>query len=185
MVFDLELLSDPVLLLLSRFSRVWLCATPEMAAHQARLSLGFPRQEHWSGLPFPSPMHESEKWKWSCSVMSDPQQPRGLQPSRLLRPRDFPGKNTGVFPNPIVTQKKSVDTYILSRIWWRNNHFRYVELSSLSPIPQKVSSIVWSSWNICIYKTYIHTHPCVYGGESNGTPLQYSCLGSSMDGGAW
>ena len=29
------------------------------------------RQEHWSGLPFPSPMHESEKWKWSCSVMSD------------------------------------------------------------------------------------------------------------------
>jgi len=29
--------------------------------HQAPLSLGFSRQEHWSGLPFPSPMHESEK----------------------------------------------------------------------------------------------------------------------------
>ena len=26
-------------------------------------SLGFSRQEHWSGLPFPSPMHESEKLK--------------------------------------------------------------------------------------------------------------------------
>ena len=26
-------------------------------------SLGFSRQEHWSGLPFPSPMHESEKSK--------------------------------------------------------------------------------------------------------------------------
>ena len=25
------------------------------------LSLGFSRQEHWSGLPFPSPMHECEK----------------------------------------------------------------------------------------------------------------------------
>ena len=37
-----------------------------MAAHQAPPSLGFSRQEHWSGLPFPSPMHESEKWKWSC-----------------------------------------------------------------------------------------------------------------------
>ena len=24
-------------------------------------TLGFSRQEHWSGLPFPSPMHESEK----------------------------------------------------------------------------------------------------------------------------
>ena len=30
-------------------------------AHQAPPSLGFSRQEHWSGLPFPSPMHESEK----------------------------------------------------------------------------------------------------------------------------
>jgi len=31
-----------------------------MAAHQAPPSLGFSRQEYWSGLPFPSPMHESE-----------------------------------------------------------------------------------------------------------------------------
>ena len=54
-----------LLLLLSRFSRVQLCATPEMAAHQAPPSLGFSRQEYWSGLAFPSPMHESEKWKWS------------------------------------------------------------------------------------------------------------------------
>ena len=44
-------------LLLSRFSRVRLCATLETAAHQAPPSLGFSRQEHWSGLPFPSPMH--------------------------------------------------------------------------------------------------------------------------------
>ena len=35
------------------------------------LSLGFSRQEHLSGVPFPSPMHESEKWKGSRSVMSD------------------------------------------------------------------------------------------------------------------
>ena len=47
--------------MLSHFSRVRLCATPETAAHQAPLSLGFSRQEHWSGLPLPSPMHESEK----------------------------------------------------------------------------------------------------------------------------
>ena len=50
-----------LLLLLSRFSRFRLCVTPQMAAQQAPLSLGFSRQEHWSGLPFPSPMHESEK----------------------------------------------------------------------------------------------------------------------------
>ena len=59
-------------------------------------SLGFSRQEGWSGLPFPSPTHESEKWKWSCSVVSNPQWPHGLQPSRLLHPWDFPGKSTGV-----------------------------------------------------------------------------------------
>ena len=46
-----------------------------MAAHQAPLSLGFSRQEHWSGLPFSSLVHESEKWKWSrksCPTLSDP-----------------------------------------------------------------------------------------------------------------
>ena len=53
--------SSMLLLLLSRFSRVRLCATPETAAHQAPPSLGFSRQEYWSGLLFPSPMHESEK----------------------------------------------------------------------------------------------------------------------------
>ena len=34
---------------------------PRDAAHQAPPSLGFSRQKHWSGLPFPSPMYESEK----------------------------------------------------------------------------------------------------------------------------
>ena len=60
-----------MLLLLSHFSHVWLCATPKTAAHQAPLFLRFSRQEHWSGLPFPPPMHESEKGKWSRSVVSD------------------------------------------------------------------------------------------------------------------
>ena len=55
------LLPGKSLLLLSHFSRFRLCATPEAAAHQAPPSLGFSRPEHWSGLPFPSPMHESEK----------------------------------------------------------------------------------------------------------------------------
>ena len=60
-------------LLLSHFSRVRLCVTP--AAHQAPPSLGFFRQEHWSGLPFPSPVHnvkcESEVAQ-SCLTLSDP-----------------------------------------------------------------------------------------------------------------
>ena len=86
-----------------------------MTVHQAPPSLGFPRQEHWSGLPFPSPMHESEKWKWSRSVMSDSLWPHGLQPTRLLHPWDFPGKSVEwgaiAFSN-IQVRKKIKDFHI-------------------------------------------------------------------------
>ena len=61
-------------LLLSCFSRIRLCATPETAAHQAPPSLGLSKQEHWSGLPFPSPIKvksESEVAQ-SCPTPSDP-----------------------------------------------------------------------------------------------------------------
>ena len=64
-----------MLLLLSHFSCVQLCATPYMAAHQAPLSLGFPRQEHWSlfhlllqGMKVKS---ESEVVQL-CRTLSDP-----------------------------------------------------------------------------------------------------------------
>ena len=41
-------------------SRVWLLATPWTAAHQAPLSMGFSRQEYWSGVPLPSPHYPTE-----------------------------------------------------------------------------------------------------------------------------
>ena len=52
------------LLIATAAKSLQLCPTlcgPIDGIHQAPLSLGFSRQEHWSGLPFPSPMHESEK----------------------------------------------------------------------------------------------------------------------------
>ena len=74
-----ELVIDPAipplgLLLLSHFSRVRPCATPWMAAHQAPLFLGFSRQEHWSGLPVPSPPlgiypDKTIIWKDICTLM--------------------------------------------------------------------------------------------------------------------
>ena len=133
-----------LLLLLSRFSRVRFCATPETAAHQAPPSLGFSRQEHCSGLPFPSPMHESEKWKWGHSVMSDSLRPHGLEPTRLLCPWDFPGKSTGVgchrlrnshtwgvkgagvlYTNLSVTERAHVDRLLADKWaqwWWPRIH---------------------------------------------------------------
>ena len=43
--------------MLSCFSQVWLCTTPWTVARQPLLSMGFSRQEYWSGLPRPSPGH--------------------------------------------------------------------------------------------------------------------------------
>ena len=62
-----------LLLLLSHFSRVQLCTTPQTAAQQAPPSLGFSRQEHWSGLPLPS--------LFSRSVLSN-----SLRPHELYSP---------------------------------------------------------------------------------------------------
>ena len=113
------------------------CSLPGSSVHEIS------RQEHWSGVPLPSPGQEHAaaakslqscptlcdpldgsplgssvpgilqarilewvaisfsnawKWKWkrSRSVVSDSSWPHGLQPTRLLRPWDFPGKSTGV-----------------------------------------------------------------------------------------
>ena len=53
-----------LLLLLSHFSRVRLFSTPWTAAHQAPPSMGFSRQEYWSGMPSPSPLTSiHDHWK--------------------------------------------------------------------------------------------------------------------------
>ena len=44
-------------------SRVQLCATPWTAAHQAPPAMGFSRQEHWSGVPLPSPKEHVRMWQ--------------------------------------------------------------------------------------------------------------------------
>ena len=78
---------DMLLLPLSRFSHVRLCATPQTAAHQAPLSLGFSKQEHCCHF-----LLQCVKVKSLSRVrlLATP------QPTRLLPPWDFPGKSTGV-----------------------------------------------------------------------------------------
>ena len=51
-------------------SHVQLFGTPWTVANQAPLSMGFSRQGYWSGLSFPSPMHESGKWKLKAKSLS-------------------------------------------------------------------------------------------------------------------
>ena len=83
-----------LLLLLSHLSHVQICATPQTAVHQAPPSLGFSRQEYRSGLPFPSPMHESEsEVAQSCLTLSD-HMDWNLAGSSIHGA--FPGKSTGL-----------------------------------------------------------------------------------------
>ena len=84
-----------LLLLLSRSTRVQLC-NPIDGCPPGSAVPGILQARTLEWVSFPSPMHESEKWKWSHSVVSDSSPPHGLQPTRLLHPWDFPGKSTGV-----------------------------------------------------------------------------------------
>ena len=115
-------------------------------------SLGFSRQEHWSGLPFPSPMHESEKWMWSHSV--DSWQPHGPQPTRFLHPWDFPGKSAGVgchcltslrdYPkDPLV---KTLSSYCRGHRSIPGQGLRSCKPWVSAPPPKKVFFFQMSNW---------------------------------------
>ena len=119
-----------------------------MAAHQALPSLGFSRQECWSGLPFPFPVHESEKWKGSSSVVSDSQRPHGLQPTRLLRPWDIPGKSTGVGCHCLLLN---------ATIYFKMGLFKSLPFSSLLPNLIKQPWIHFLSLHVslCFLEFYI------------------------------
>ena len=67
-------LMEALACLLSHFSHVWLSATPWTTACQAPLSMGFSRQEYWSGLPFTPPVikYEVNEVAQSCPTLCDP-----------------------------------------------------------------------------------------------------------------
>ena len=72
-------------------SRVPLLLTPWTAAYQAPLSMGFARQENWSGLPLPSLKVMLTSVQFSHSVVSDPLLPHELQHARPPCPSPTPG----------------------------------------------------------------------------------------------
>ena len=76
-------------------SRLWLLATPWTAAYQAPPSMGFSRQDYWSGVPLPSPREATSKVQIVCKVKW-----KSLSVSNSLQPHGGPwnslGQNTGV-----------------------------------------------------------------------------------------
>ena len=99
--------------MLSLFSCVQCCATLWTAAEdQAPLSMGFSRQEYWSGLPFPSPPCHSAiaaaaaaKSLQSCLTLCDPidGSPPGSPISRIPRQEHWSGLP---FPSPMHENEK-------------------------------------------------------------------------------
>ena len=119
-----------------------------MAAHQAPPSLGFSKQKHWSGLPFPSPMHESEKWKWSRSVVSDSYDPMDCS---------LPGSSVhGIFQARVL-EWGAIALRLIHVLYSRNQHnivkqFVVQSLSCLqlfvNPWPHQASLSFTISWNL-------------------------------------
>ena len=95
-----------------------------MAAHQAPPSLGFSRQEHWSGLPFPSPMHESEKWKWRKWKVKV----KSLSRVRLLA---TPWTAAYQVPPSMGFSRQEYCTYFIFFLWLLLRFFSLTVLSNL------------------------------------------------------
>ena len=143
-------------------SRVWLFVTPWTVAHQAPPSMGFPRQEYWSGLPVPS--------------RGDLPNP-GIKPICLASPElagsffttEPPGKLTLITLQSQVSNSTSLQKGHF-KVFWETNHYpknksntmthkiwselkKYRE-SSGSLLFQGMQRSAGSAWSICFLVMY-------------------------------
>ena len=163
---------------LSRFSRIQLCATLRTLAHQDPLSIGFSRQEYWSGLLFPPP-----------EDLPDP----GIEPTSLtslaLPGMFFTTSATWEAQNPV-----EFSLYPHSDLFFLALFFSLYQVEDtpklmgqpLTRRPLRSLSHPFLQLKhlgfFCLgtYCSFMSLHR-----EGNGTPLQYSCLGNPIDRGAW
>ena len=122
-----------------------------MAAHQAPPSLGFSRQEYWSGLPFSSPMHQSEKSKWSRSVVSDSVRPHRWQPTRLPRPWDSPWQ--GIKPAPPAIEAQTLNHWTTREVL--NSLFKVVKKEAVDLLSNKKSGTIFFYYSPIILSMFI------------------------------
>ena len=113
-------------------------------------------------------MRESEKWKWSRSVVSNPQRPHVLQPTRLLRPWDSPGKSTGVGCYCLNTIKREGACFFQT-VWhslvkenlgniYIISLWRFPEVNPVHPTRDTVLSPCLTFTDMCF--VYIDTYIC-------------------------
>ena len=146
------------------FSRVWLFATSWTAAYQAPSSMGFSRQEYWSGVPLPSPILKYMKIKkienaklkvqeYFCASFG-----KWSFKTKLIKCSNIVLLMLRYFPTPVFLPGKS--------------HGQR-SLVGCSPWGCEESDTI----------EQLHFHfslSCI--GERNGNPLQCSCLENPRDG---
>ena len=104
---------------LSRFSRARLCATLWTAACQAPLSVGFSRQEYWSGLPVPSPREgrnpcNSRAWSGTQTLWLPSPLPSSLTPAASYQTKQIQVPNATV-PQRVVNRLTGVGVHFLKK----------------------------------------------------------------------
>ena len=116
--------------------------------------MGFSRQEHWSGLPFPSPVHESERWKWSCLCLT------------LCNPMDGLWKwscsvvSDSLRPVDCSPPSSSVHGILQARIL----EWGAISFSRGPSWPRdrtQVSHIAGRRFNLCTTRPHINAHVCM------------------------
>ena len=174
-------------------SRARLLATPCTAAYQAPPSMGFSRQEHWSGLPFClllnwHPIGQicwfyfffsfvllSANCDWVISII--------LSSSSLIHSSEL-----------ICCFKKILFIFLVCLLWLRLPILCWIKVVRLDILVLFLNLVgmlsAFQHWLLCwvliCYKWFLLLLGYVtFIGEGNGTPLQYSCLENPMDGGAW
>ena len=129
-----------LLLLLSRFSRVRLCATPWTEAYQAPPSKGFSRQEYWSGVPLPSPSCTKHSTKTVINYPIDDQGCPNCQTQRaLLRPCGFQLGCWIWISWPSFIQPISSSTPVLGPANTKKHHFFFFFETLAPPNPPAFS----------------------------------------------
>ena len=114
--------------LLSLFSRVQLFATLQTIARQAPLSMGFPRQEYWSGFPFPSPGDLPNPGTEPISLMSSAMAGRFFTTSATWKAQDILPQ---IIINCSVTQAISRHVSWIPMTWLRMKKLMHQFLSTI------------------------------------------------------
>ena len=108
-------------------------ATPRTAAHQAPLSMGFPRQQYWSGLPSPSPGDLSHP---GIEPTSSALAGRFLTPlSEVGSPRVLPGGLNDIIHAKVSTEQRAVFSLTLTGDRQKSKSFHYPGVPATGPPP--------------------------------------------------